>query len=111
MLPLRVLLLVGLALSTALLPAAAQQKEQSIVIINGSDTPIEYVYLAACDAGDWGKDRLRTKEIIEPGARRTFKARITGGNCCHDMRAKMYTGASFQKLAVDICREPEWTVR
>jgi len=107
----RTLAVAALACLTALCPAAAQQKDQRIVITNGRSNPIEYFYFAACGAGEWGKDRLGAKEVIQPGAKRQFTTRVTGGDCCHDLRAKMATGGSHQKLAVDICREPEWVVR
>jgi hypothetical protein len=108
--PLRVLA-AGIACTLVLLPAAAQQREQRIVITNGSDNPIEYLYFAACGAGEWGKDRLGAKEVIQPGAKRQFATKVAGSECCHDLRAKMATGGSHQKLAVDVCREPEWVVR
>jgi hypothetical protein len=108
---LRILAVAGLACIAAVWPASAQQKDQRIVVTNAADSPIEFFYFAACGAGEWGKDRLGAKEIIQPGAKRQFTTRVTAGDCCHDMRAKMATGASFQKLAVDVCRDPEWVVR
>jgi hypothetical protein len=100
-----------LAGSLAFHPASAQQKNQTITIVNGGDNPIEYVYFAACGAGDWGKDRLGAHETIKPGARRKFTARVTAGECCFDLRAKFYTLATFQKLNVDVCQTPEWVVK
>jgi hypothetical protein len=108
--PLRVLV-AGLVCSLALCPTHAQQKTQRILVTNGADIPIEFFYFAACGAGEWGKDRLGAKEVIQPGARRQFITKVTGSDCCHDMRAMMATGGSFQKLAVDVCRNPEWVVR
>ena len=108
----RILAVATLASMPVLWSASAQQpKDHRIAITNGTDTPIEYFYFAACGASEWGKDRLGAKEIIEPGERRQFSTRASGADCCHDMRAKMSTGATFQKLAVDVCREPEWVVR
>ena len=98
-------------MASALYPALAQQRNQQFTIVNGKDTPIEYVYFAACGAGEWGKDRLGARETIEPGARRRFTMPVTGNDCCYDLRAKMYTLATLQKLNVDICREPEWVVK
>jgi hypothetical protein len=95
----------------AVWPAAAQQKDQRILVTNGANNPIQYFYFAACGAGEWGKDRLGAKEVIQPGAKRVFTTKVAGSDCCHDMRARMATGGSFQKLAVDVCREPEWVVR
>ncbi len=108
---LRVLAAAVLAAALALCPASAQQKDQTITIVNGAQTPIEYVYFAACGAGEWGKDRLGAHETIKPGARRTFTARITAGDCCFDLRAQFYTLTTFQKLNVDVCKTPEWVVR
>ena len=101
----------GVVCTLALYPATAQQKDQRFVVTNGSDNPIEYFYFAACGSGDWGKDRLGAKEVIQPGAKRQFVTRVTGSECCHDMRAKMASGGSHQKLAVDVCQNPEWVVR
>lgn len=101
----------GVLCSLALCPAAAQQKDQRFTVTNGADNPIEFFYFAACGAGDWGKDRLGAKEVIQPGGKRQFTARVTGSDCCYDMRAKMATGGSHQKLSVDVCRTPEWVVR
>jgi hypothetical protein len=92
-------------------PAAAQTQDQRLVVINGTDTSIEFLYFAACGGGAWGKDRLGAKEVIEPGARRQFSIRGVAGGCCYDLRAKLVTGASRQKLNVDVCRDPEWLVR
>jgi hypothetical protein len=108
---LRVLAAAALACVAAVWPAAAQQKDQRIVVTNGSDIPIEYFYFAACGASEWGKDQLGAKEVIRPGAKRQFVTRVTGGDCCRDMRAKLATDATFQKLAVDVCTTPEWVVR
>jgi hypothetical protein len=108
---LRILAAIGIACTLAQWPAAAQQRDQRIVITNGADNPIEYLYFAACGAGEWGKDRLGAKEVIQPGAKRQFTTRVTGSDCCHDLRVKMATGGSHQKLAVDVCQTPEWVVR
>jgi hypothetical protein len=91
--------------------ASAQQAEHRFTVTNGTGAAIDYVYVAACGAGTWGKDRLGAKESIKPGAKRVFS--ITGAQdaCCHDLRIKLQTGASRQKLDVDVCREPEWVVR
>ena len=109
----RILAAAGLALASLLAfgPAVAQQKDQPIVVTNAADVPIEFLYFAACGASDWGKDRLGKRELIEPGQKRQFKTSVTGGDCCHDFRAKMTSAATFQKLAVDVCREPEWVVK
>jgi hypothetical protein len=108
---LRIMASAILAGSLALYPASAQQRNQDITIINGSDTPIEYVYFAACGAGNWGKDRLGAHETIKPGGRRKFTARVTAGDCCFDLRAMFYTLATLQKLNVDVCQTPEWVVK
>jgi hypothetical protein len=91
--------------------AIAQPIERRITVINSTDTAIEYVYVAACGAGAWGKDRLGAKEIVPPGAKRLFSIPGTIDVCCHDLRVKLQTGASRQKLEADLCREPEWVVR
>ena len=56
-----------------------------------------------------GQGPLGAKEIIEPGARKLFSIK-GGGDCCHDLRAKLQTVASRQKLNADVCRDPEWVV-
>lgn len=109
----RILVAASIALACLPLfgPASAQQKDQRITVTNGSDVPIEFLYFAACGASEWGKDRLGKNELIEPGQKRQFKTSITGNDCCHDFRAKMTSAATFQKLAVDVCNQPEWVVK
>ncbi len=80
-------------------------------MINGTDIAIEYFYFASCGGGEWGRDRLGAKEIIKPGARKVFSSKGGNDDCCQDMRAKLQTGASRQKLNADICRETEWLVK
>jgi len=106
----RIYAVVALAAALAASPATAQQNGHRFTVINGADVAIEYFYVASCGAGAWGKDRLGAKEIIKPGARKQFGIRGGNDDCCHDMRAKLQTGASRQKLNADVCRESEWVV-
>lgn len=100
-----------LALVTLGKPAAGQQREHKLTVVNGADVAIEYFYSAPCGGDGWGNDRLAAKEIIKPGARRLFNFKGDSAACCYDLRAMLYTGASRQKLNTDVCREPEWVVR
>jgi hypothetical protein len=102
--------IVALAAALAASPATAQHNEHRFTVTNGTDVAIEYFYVASCGAGAWGKDRLGAKEIIKPGARKQFGIRGSNDDCCQDMRAKLQTGASRQKLNADVCRESEWVV-
>lgn len=92
-------------------PAMAQQKEHRLTVANDTDQAIEYFYFASCGAGEWGQDRLGNKEIIKPGARKVFSIRSASEHCCYDLRAKLQTGASRQKVNADICGGFEWMVR
>jgi hypothetical protein len=107
----RICAAVALAVALAASPVMAQQKELRLIVINGTGVAIEYFYFAGCGGGEWGRDRLGAKELIEPGARRSFSFRISTGKCCHDLRAKLHTGASRQKLNADLCRDAEWIVQ
>jgi hypothetical protein len=106
----RIFAIAAVAAVLAGCPATAQQGEHRLTVINGADVAIEYFFFANCGAGAWGKDRLGTREIIEPGARKLFSIKVDSGDCCHDLRAKLQTGASRQKLNADVCRDPEWVV-
>ena len=101
----------GVAAVLLLTGAASAQQERYVTVINQTDAAVEYFYAAACGGGGWGKDRLGAKEIIDPGVRRQFKLSAAREGCCYDLRAKLHTGATQQKLNVDLCREPEWIIR
>ena len=106
----RIFAIAAVAAVLAGCPATAEQGEHRLTVTNGADVAIEYFYFASCGAGVWGKDRLGAKEIIKPGARKLFSIKGGSGDCCHDLRAKLQTGASRQKLNADVCRDPEWVV-
>jgi hypothetical protein len=101
------LLLAG-ACGTAL---AQPPQDFRVTVHNSTDAPLEYFYFSACGINKWGQDRLGKREVIHPGGKRIFDMRDGGADCCRDMRTTLATGASRQKLGVDICREREWTVR
>ena len=107
----RIVAMVAMAAVLAAHPVPAQQREHRLTVTNGTDVAIEYFYFAGCGAGEWGKDRLGAKEIIAPGARRLFSIKGDSDECCRDLRAKLQSGASRQKLDVDICRDSEWVLR
>ncbi len=93
-------------------PADAQQtRTYSFVIVNEADAPIDYFYFSACGANNWRSDRLGKNEVIDMGGRRRFNMHDGIADCCRDMRAKLATGASRQKLGVDVCRESQWVVQ
>ena len=91
--------------------AAAQRQDYRLTVTNGANDPVEYFYFSECSINNWGKDRLGSKEVISPGARRRFNMYERNADCCRDMRAILATGASRQRLGVDVCREKEWVVR
>jgi hypothetical protein len=102
----------GVAGATLLLgPAAAQQRQYPFTVVNRTGTAIEYFYVSACGANNWGSDRLGAREVIPQGARRRFDVHDGLAECCRDMRAKLRTGAARQKLGVDVCRERQWVVQ
>lgn len=107
----RILACAALGAVLTAVAATAQQKEHRLIVTNGTDVAIEYFYFASCGAGEWGRDRLGAKEIIKPGSRKVFSIKGRNSDCCHDLRAKLLTGASRQKLGTDICREPEWLIQ
>lgn len=82
-----------------------------VTILNSTDAPVEYFYFSACGINKWGQDRLGRREIVQPGGKRVFDMRDGMADCCRDMRATLATGASRQRLGVDVCREREWIVR
>ncbi|MBX9588760.1 MAG: hypothetical protein K2X43_05605 [Hyphomonadaceae bacterium] len=108
---LRIVATAAMAAALAGHPLSAQPSEHPLTVTNSTDMAIGYLYVAGCGAGEWGKDRLGAKEIIEPGARKLFSIKGGKDDCCYDLRAKLQSGASRQKLAVDLCREAEWVVR
>ena len=91
--------------------AAAQRQDYRVTVTNGANDPVEYFYFSECSINNWGKDRLGSKEVISPGARRRFDMYEGNADCCRDMRAILTTGASRQRLGMDVCREKEWIVR
>lgn len=93
-------------------PALAQSPQDfRVTVLNSTDAALEYVYFSACGINKWGQDRLGKREVIQPGGKRTFDMRLATADCCRDMRVTLATGASRQKLGVDVCREREWIVR
>jgi hypothetical protein len=92
-------------------PLPAQENAHLLTVTNGTDVAIEYFYFATCGGGEWGKDRLGASETIKPGTRKVFSLKGGKNDCCYDLRVKLQTIASRQKLNVDICRESEWVVR
>lgn len=91
--------------------AAAQRQDYRVTVTNGANDAVEYFYFSECSINNWGKDRLGSKEVILPGARRRFDMYEGNADCCRDMRAILATGATRQRLGVDICRDREWVVR
>jgi hypothetical protein len=91
--------------------AAAQRQDFRVTVTNGAIDAVEYFYFSECGINNWGKDRLGSKEVISPGARRRFDMYEGNADCCRDMRAILSTGASRQRLGVDVCRKKEWVVR
>jgi hypothetical protein len=105
---------IGLSLLLAGLPCHAfadTPRDFRVTVLNSTDAPLEYFYFSACGTNKWGQDRLGKREVVHPGGKRTFDMRDGGTECCRDMRVTLSTGASRQKLGVDVCREREWIVR
>jgi len=92
-------------------PAEAQRPDYRLTVTNNTSIPLEYFYFSECSTNNWGKDRLGAKEVIEPGRRRVFDMHDGIADCCRDMRVMFTTGATRQRLGVDVCRESEWIVR
>jgi hypothetical protein len=91
--------------------AAAQRQDFRVTVTNDANDAVEYFYFSECGINNWGKDRLGSKEVISPGARRLFDMYEGNADCCRDMRAILATGAARQRLGVDVCRKNEWVVR
>lgn len=106
-------LLTGLALAAIVLvtPAAAQQQDYRLAVINSSNLPIEVFQFSECSSNDWRADRLGATEIIRPGQSRVFDMFDGIRSCCRDMRAKFANGATREQMNIDVCRASEWVVR
>ena len=111
MIHLRAYAIATLVATSAAGSLTAQDNAHLLTVTNGTDVAIEYFYFATCGGGEWGKDRLGANETIKPGARKVFSLKGGKNDCCYDLRVKLQTIASRQKLNVDICRESEWVVR
>jgi hypothetical protein len=74
--PLRFRLALALLLPAAgcglLRPASPPPEATVLVLINRADVAVRYVYLAPCEAGEWGPDRLAAAEVVLPGQSRSF---------------------------------------
>jgi hypothetical protein len=92
-------------------PADAQRRDYRVVVTNATDVALEYFYFSGCGTNNWGRDRLGTREVIASGARRLFDMHDGNSDCCRDMRAVFITGATRQRLGVDVCKVSEWVVR
>jgi hypothetical protein len=102
---------IGLAGLAVAGPAAAQEYDYRVDVINDTGTTIEYFYFSSCRTNRWGPDRLGSSETIPPGGVRRFDMYDGIGNCCRDMRAKFVNGASRTRMGVNVCRETRWVVR
>ena len=92
-------------------PAEAQRRDYRVTVTNDTDVPLEYFYFSECGTNNWGKDRLGAREVIAPSGRRLFDMYDGINDCCRDMRAMFTTGATRQRLGVDVCRGGEWVIR
>lgn len=105
---------IGLSLALAGMSAQAladTPRDYRVTVLNSTDAAVDYFYFSACGVNKWGQDRLGKREVIQPGGKRIFDTRIGTADCCRDMRVTLSTGASRQKLGIDVCREREWIVR
>ena len=105
-------LIAGLAFAAvaAVAPAAAQQQDYRIAVINGSNLPIEIFQFSECSSNDWRADRLGATEVIRPGQSRVFDMFDGIRSCCRDMPAKFANGATREQMNIDVCRAAEWVV-
>ena len=103
----------GLAFAAIVLatPAAAQQQDYRLQVVNGANQPIEVFQYSECSSNDWRADRLGATEVIRPGQSRVFDMFDGIRSCCRDMRAKFANGATREQMNVDVCRASEWVVR
>jgi hypothetical protein len=102
---------VGLAALMAAGPAAAQQRDYSISVINGTSTSIEFFQFSACGNDNWMHDRLGANEVIAAGASRNFDLYDGIEHCCRDMKATFSNKVARTWMNVDVCSISEWIVR
>ena len=100
-----------LAAFVSISPAAAQQQDYRMAVINGSNTPIETFQFSECSSNDWRADRLGATEVIGAGASRVFDMYDGIRDCCRDLKAKFSNGVARERMNVNVCRESEWMGR
>jgi hypothetical protein len=100
-----------LAALVSISPAAAQQEDYRMAVINGSNIPIETFQFSECSSNDWRADRLGATEVIGAGASRVFDMYDGIRDCCRDLKAKFSNGVARERMNVNVCRESEWVVR
>ena len=74
-----------LAALVSISPAAAQQEDYRMAVINGSNIPIETFQFSECSSNDWRADRLGATEVIGAGASRVFDMYDGIRDCCRDL--------------------------
>src|SRR5262245_23705288 len=105
--------LAGLGLAALLVagPAAAQQRDYGITVVNGTGVPIEFFPFSSVRAINWFNDRLGSNEVIQPGGSRYFNMYDAVRHCCRDMKATFANKAFRTWMNVDVCSVSQWVVQ
>lgn len=78
---------------------ATGTRPATVTLTNRTALRVEYVFFSQCTDEDWGLDRLGEKEVVAPGASRTWNDLDPG---CWDFQAVLEDGREIEDRGVDL---------
>ncbi|HUF13505.1 MAG TPA: hypothetical protein VMN78_10425 [Longimicrobiales bacterium] len=72
--------------------------DATIIVQNNATASVEFLFIADCQSGSWGDDRLGSNETIAPGNDREF--RVESG--CWDLRAEFLDDSFADEFGVGL---------
>lgn len=90
---------IGIALTAASTPAAAQ--DRSFTVRNASEVALESIYVSPIYSKWWGSDLLGS--TLAPGQTRQIEMSGYGRNCFFDIRFNDENGREIKLWAEDLC--------
>jgi len=87
-------------------PVSGRSCDTSFRVVNQTNATVTQVYFSHASLGDWGADRLGTRDL-KSGQALAFRAANTGR---YDFRVVFANGRAQELRQVDICRAAVITV-